>query len=84
MSGTELIDIFMECFLYKTQKSLRHIKRLADKFTMFIKAEFTEESVQVVALEAIFRVWQKDEYKTVNIVNEFINLEILKPETVMK
>ncbi|CAI2386618.1 unnamed protein product [Moneuplotes crassus] len=84
VSGNDLIDIFTECFLYKTQKSLRHNKKLADKFTLFIKAEFTEESAQVVALQAIFRVWQKDEYKTVNIVNEFVNLDILKSQTVIK
>jgi len=84
ISGDQLIDVFTECFLYKTQKSLRHNQKLADKFMLFIKAEFMEESAQVTSLGAIFRVWQKDEFKTVSIVNEFLNIGIVSAETVIK
>lgn len=74
----------MECFLYKTQKSLRHIKILFDKYMIFIKDKFSEESVQVKALETVYRVWQNDEHKTVNIMNEFLDLGMISPLTMLK
>lgn len=83
-SGDEFIEIFTECFLYKTQKSLRHVKKLADKFMVFLKDKLSEESAQVKFLEVATRVWQNDELKGVNILDELLNLDLISPITMIK
>jgi hypothetical protein len=83
-SGDQFTEIFVECFLYKTQKSIRHIKILSDKFLIFMKEAFSEETAQVKALETIIRVWETDEYKTVNIIDQFLNLGIVTSQTLIK
>ena len=80
----EFIEIFTQFFLYKIQKSLRHVKKLADKFMMFLKDKLVEESAQVNFLEVVTRVRQNDELKGVNILDELLKLDLISPLTMIK
>lgn len=83
-SGDTFVEIFMECLLYKSQKSLRHLKLLVDRFKIFIQAKLSEESAQVKALETVNRVWKNNDHKEVSIFDQLLHLQVISPITMIK
>ena len=83
-SSETFIEVFSECFLYKTQKSLRHIGVLFNKFKTYMLEKFSLEENQVKLLATVFRVWANDSLKIINICMEMLELGILSEITLMK
>lgn len=70
--------------MYKSQKSLQHLKKLANRFLVMIKNTLSDENCQAKALEVVSNVWVNDEQKEISIYDQFINLEIVTPITMIK
>ena len=74
----------MEWLLYKSQKSLQHLKKLANRFLNMIKSTLSDERRVAKALEVVSNVWINDEQKEINILDQLINQEIVSPATMTK
>lgn len=49
-----------------------------------IKNTLSDENSQAKALEVVSNVWVNDEQKEISIYDQFINLEIISPVTMIK
>uniref|UniRef100_A0A7S3J7U1 MIF4G-like type 2 domain-containing protein n=1 Tax=Euplotes harpa TaxID=151035 RepID=A0A7S3J7U1_9SPIT len=83
-SGFDFIEIFMECLLYKSQKSLIHLKKLATRFLTIIKNTLSDEQSQAKACEVVSNVWCNNEQKEISIFDQLLNLGIISPLTMIK
>ena len=83
-SNEYFMDIFVECLLYRSQKSLLHFKKLMTTFDIFIKDLLSSENNQIKMLERITMVYRNNEYRIVNIFDQLLTLSLIDPNAMIK
>lgn len=83
-SSENFLELFIECLLYKSQISLLHFKKLIKMFKLFLKDKLADEKNQIKTLETIYKVWQNNEHKIVNLFDQLLTLGMIHPNVMIK
>lgn len=79
-SGEPLVEIFLQCFLNRSSKSLTHFDVTLERYKNTLKFLISSDSDEIILLNTLKKFWQKSEFYLTTYFDYFESKEILKSD----
>ena len=85
-SGNLLKEIFLDCIISRTRKSLEHLKRFIEVFYSEIFQPWFVESKegQQVAVRTVAKIWQNQPERAILVIEKLWQLGIVEAENAVE